>query len=169
MSKIVVLVVAGAIVLVGCFGIILAGAALISNGASGQGTGSPISTSLPSPTATPVIPPAIGAPLVAFSTAYGHPTLTESLGATDDFWEDKLQTILIGVALTNGRASSITILGPSTSSLAQTYSECEAFLPSGATSYNSAPPNTYFHSSVGNLVLENDNNGLCRLYVAPSS
>jgi hypothetical protein len=169
-SKIVVLVVAGAIVLVGCFAIILSAGALIHNGASGQGTGTPASTLRPAPTATPVIPPALGAPLAAFSTAYGHPTLTESLGATDDFWGDKLQTILIGVALTSGRATSITILGPSTSNLAQTYAECQTFLPSGATSYSSSPPNTLFHSTLGNLVLENDNNGLCRLYVAsPSS
>jgi hypothetical protein len=168
MAKIVVLVVAGAIVLAGCFGIILVGGAFIFNGASaGQGGSTP--TTPPVPTATPVIPPTLGAPLVAFSTAFGHPTLTESLGAADDFWEDKQQTTLIGVALKNGRASSITVLGPSTSGLAQTYGECEAFLPSGTTSYNSAPPNTYFHSSIGNLVLENDNNGLCRLYIASSS
>jgi len=168
MSKIVVLVVAAVIVLVGCIGIILAGGAFISN-STPPGRGSPVTSSSPSATATPVIPPALGAPLAAFSTAYGHPTLTESLGATDDFWEDKQQTILIGVILKNGQVATITVLGPSTSNLAQTYAECETFLPSGATSYNSAPPNTYFHSSLGTVILENDNNGLCRLYVSSSS
>jgi hypothetical protein len=167
MSKIVVLVVAAVIVLIGCIGIILGGGALIGN-RSPSGQSSPVATTLPSPTATPVIPPALGAPMAAFSTAYGNPTLTESLGATDDFWENKQQTILIGVILKNGEVTNITVLGPSTSNLAQTYAECEAFLPSGATSYSSAPPNTYFHSSLGTLVLENDNNGLCRLYVASS-
>jgi hypothetical protein len=88
------------------------------------------------------------------------------VGATDDFWEDKQQTILIGVDLTNGRVSHIIVLGPPSSTMSQTFNSCAAFLPPDATSYSSAPPDTEYHSSIGNLMLENDGSGLCSLSIA---
>jgi hypothetical protein len=173
-SKIVVLVMAGVIVLIGCFGVLLVTGTLGGKhtpAATGTTLPSSASTSahskVPTVTATPLAgPPQLGAPLASFTAAYGKPALQDSVGATDDFWEDKQQTILIGVDLTNGRVSRIIVLGPPASSMTQTFNSCAAFLPPGATSYNSAPPDTDYHSSIGNLVLENDGSGLCMLSIA---
>jgi hypothetical protein len=104
--------------------------------------------------------------MASFTAAYGNPALQDSLGATADFWEDRQQTILIGVDLTNGRVSHITVLGPPQSTLSQTFNSCAAFLPTDSTSYSSAPPDTDYHSSIGNLVLENDGSGLCTVSIA---
>jgi hypothetical protein len=173
-SKIVVLAMAGVIVLLGCFGVLLVTGTLGGKSTpAAAGTSAPSSTStsahtkVPTVTATPSAgPPQLGATLASFTAAYGKPALQDSLGATDDFWEDKQQTILIGVDLTNGRVSHITVLGPPSSTITQTFNSCAAFLPSDATSYSSAPPDTDYHSSIGNLVLENDGAGLCTVSIA---
>ena len=110
----------------------------------------------------------VGSALGDFTAAYGQPTLQQSLAATDDFWGDSQHTILIGVDVTKGEVTQITVVGPPLSTSSQTYSSCAAFLPSDAASYNSAPPDTDFHSSIGDLVLENDGEGLCMVYVVAS-
>ncbi|MGO8951214.1 MAG: hypothetical protein ACLQUY_26880 [Ktedonobacterales bacterium] len=191
-SKVVVLAIAGVIVLLVCFGALLVsgtqvgginanvGSKTTSGAIVGNNTptatrateGSPVPTSaqtrVPTATATPGEPPQLGAPLADFIATYGQPTLQQSLAATDDFWGDKQQTILIGVDMTKGQATQITVLGPSSSSSTQTFDSCAAFLPPDASSYNSAPPYTYFNSSIGDLVLDNEGEGLCMLYVASS-
>jgi hypothetical protein len=174
-SKIVVLAMAGVIVLLGCFGVLLVTGSLGGKNTptTATGTSAPSSastsahTKVPTVTATPSAgPPQLGATLASFTTAYGKPALQDSLGATDDFWENTQQTILIGVDLTNGRVSHIAVLGPPQSTMTQTFNSCAAFLPPDATSYSSAPPDTDYHSSIGNLVLENDGSGLCTVSIA---
>lgn len=173
-SKIVVLAMAGVIVLLGCFGVLLATGTLGGKHTpTASGTSSPSSAStsahskVPAATATPSAgPPQLGAPLASFTAAFGAPALQDSLGATDDFWEDRQQTVLLGVVITNGKVSRITVLGPPSATIAQTFNACAAFLPPDATSYSSVPPDTDYHSSIGNLVLENDGSGLCTLSIA---
>jgi hypothetical protein len=167
-SKLIVLVMAGVIVLLGCFGVLL-----VTGSLGGKNTTAPSSAAtsahskVPTLTATPSAgPPRLGAPLASFTAAYGKPALQDSVGATDDFWEDKQQTVLVGVDLTNGQVSHIIVLGPPSLTLTQTFNACAAFLPPDATSYNTAPPATDYHSSIGNLVLENDGGGLCSLAIA---
>ena len=193
-AKVIVLAVAGAIVLIGGFGALLVSGTLPS-GINGSKTtsaiivkdstpaathataGSSVSTvsitvtaQAGVPTATAIVggPPQLGAPLADFIAAYGQPTLQQSLAATDDFWGDSQHTILIGVDVTKGVATQISVVGPPLSTSSQTYNSCAAFLPSDATSYNSAPPDTDFHSSIGDLVLESDGEGLCMVYVVAS-
>lgn len=173
-SKLVVLVMAGVIVLLGCFGVLVVTGTLGGkNTPAATGSTSPSSagtsahSKVPTVTATPPAgPPKLGAPLASFTAAYGKPALQDSVGATDDFWEDKQQTVLVGIDLTNGQVSHIIVLGPPSSTLTQTFNACAAFLPPDATSYNTAPPATDYHSSIGNLVLENDGAGLCSLAIA---
>jgi hypothetical protein len=173
-SKIVVLAMAVVIALVGSLGVLLVTGTLGGkNAPAASGTSAASSTSssahgkVPTATATPSAGPTqLGATLASFTAAYGKPALQDSLGATDDFWEDKQQTILIGVDLTNGRVSHITVLTPPASTVTQTFNSCAAFLPPDATSYSSAPPDTDYHSSIGNLVLENDGSGLCTVSIA---
>jgi hypothetical protein len=163
-SKAVVLAVAAVVVLLGLIGALLASGKLGGKNPSGSTS---THTKARSATPTPSFgPPQLGAPLGSFQAAYGTPSHQDSLGATDDFWEDKQQTILIGVVLTNGQASRITVLGPPSSTSFQTFNSCAAFLPPGATSTSSNPPDTDYQSSLGNLVLENDGAGLCTLSIA---
>jgi hypothetical protein len=165
--KIVVLAMAGVIVLLGCFGVLLVTGSLGGKNTPTTATGTSAHTKVPTVTATPSAgPPQLGATLASFTAAYGKPALQDSLGATDDFWENTQQTILIGVDLTNGRVSHIKVLGPPASTITQTFNSCAAFLPPDATSYSSSPPDTNYHSSIGNLVLENDGSGLCMVSIA---
>jgi hypothetical protein len=173
-SKIVMLAMAAVIVLIGGFGVLLVTGTLGgrnplgSTGAAARSTASASAhTAVPSVTATPVAgPPKLGATLASFTAAFGNASLRDSVGATDDFWENKQQTILVGVVLTNGQVSRITVLGPPASTMSQTFNSCAAFLPPDATSYGSPAPDTDYHSSLGNLVLENDGSGLCTLSIA---
>ena len=186
-SKIVVLVTAAVIVLIGGFSVLLIGSSLqsgktssgnqaTSSALTGNNTptathgsaASPASTSAGTATVAPGGAPQLGAPLADFTAAFGPPTQRDSIGASDDFWANKQQTVLIGVDLTNGLVTHISVVGPAASTSSQTFNACATFLPPDATSYSSVPPDTYYHSSVGNLVLENDNAGLCTVYVASS-
>ena len=182
-TKVIVLAVAGAIVLIGGCGVSGAkttSAVIVKDStpsATHATSGSPVSTAsttgtaqtgAPTATATLGGPPQLGAPLADFTAAYGQPTLQQSLAATDDFWGDSQHTILIGVDVTKGAATQITVVGPPLSTSSQTYNSCAAFLPSDATSYNSVPPDTDFHSSIGDLGLENDGEGLCMVYIVAS-
>jgi hypothetical protein len=194
-SKIVVLATAGVIVLIGLFGVLLIGSSLQggnteTNSQATRGalagnstptathgsTASPASTSVgtaaaDTPTTAPGGPPQLGAALANFITAYGQPTQQPNVqqsASTDAFWGNTQQTVLVDAQFTNGLATNITVVGPPSLTNSQTFNACAVFLPSDATSYSSAPPDTYYHSSVGNLVLENDESGLCKVYVASS-
>jgi hypothetical protein len=185
-SKVMVLATAGVIVLIGTFSVLLIASSLqsgntrtvsqpTSSALAGKSTAtathgsaaSPASTSAGTAAPAPGGPPQVGAPPADFIAAYGQPTQQESIGATNDFWANKQQTVLIGVVFTNGLATHITVVGPPFLTSSQTYNSCAVFLPHDAASYNTAPPNTYFHSTVGNLVLENDDSGLCKIYMTP--
>ena len=132
-SKIVVLATAGVIVLIGLFGVLLIGNSLqggntetnsqATRGAlAGNSTptathgsnASPASTlagtaTAGTPTTAPGGPPQLGAPLADFVTAYGQPTqqpnVQQSTSATDDFWGNTQQTVLIDTTFTNGLAT----------------------------------------------------------------
>jgi hypothetical protein len=180
-SKVIVLITAAAIVLIGGFSVLLIGSSLAggntqSGGKSSTGAGahnSATTTRAAAGTATAAAArlAKLGAPLANFIATYGQPTQQPNVqqsSGTDDFWGNSQQTVLINVHFTNGLASSISVVGPPSSTSSQTFSACAAFLPADASSYSTAAPDTYYHSSVGNLVLENDESGLCMVYVASS-
>jgi hypothetical protein len=180
-SQVVVLVTAGAIVLIGCISVLLIGSSLVGGkGQTGGNASSSTATARSNARSTAAAGTAtaaaggaakLGAPLADFIAAFGQPTQQPHVqqgAATDSFWGNTQQTVLITVHFTNGLATLITVVGPPSSTSSQTYNSCADFLPPQASSYSSAPPDTYFHSPVGNLVLENDDAGLCKVYLASS-
>jgi hypothetical protein len=122
------------------------------------------SGSLPAPNVAAGSPLALGAPLADFTAAYGQ-AVSNGAGALT-WWADKAQTVLIVVTFTNGRATDITMSGPTVWTKNQTFAYCTTWLPSDAAEYNSAGEYTDYHSREGDLVLANYGNGACLLNFA---
>jgi hypothetical protein len=125
-------------------------------------TATPVATatSAPQPTATSGGKPFIGGPFSNFPAKFGPP-IGHGAGDSDNFYADASQTIVIDVSPTSGTVTYVSVIGPDTWSDVETFTYCIQFLPDGATEYNSAGPNTDFHSNVGDLVVSNYGSGAC--------
>ena len=130
---------------------------------------SPVATSTPAnsaltPTATraPLGPPQVGAPLSDFTAAYGAPN--SQAGNAYNFTTS--QNVSVSVRIVNSVATYISVSGPASWSNSQSMAACVAYLPADASELNSADPYTYYHASIGEIVINNTGSGTCRVYLA---
>jgi hypothetical protein len=107
----------------------------------------------------------MGGPYVNFPAKFGQPFGHGSAGA-DTFWADSAHSIIIGVSPNSGTVTQVNVIGPTWWSDGQTLAYCIQFLPDGATEYNSAGAYTYYHSSVGDLVVSMFGVGFCKITMA---
>ena len=102
-------------------------------------------------TLSPLGPPYLGGPYRDFTHTYGQPFNAVDLL----FYADSSQTIIFGVDVKANLVDQVSVIQvPSDWSNSQTLAECEIFLPSGATKFNSDPPWTDYHSSLGEVVIQ---------------
>lgn len=131
----------------------------------------PTAASIPQqPTATTVPtaasgPPRVGSSLSDIVAAYGQP-FSYGIGNSPNFYADSAQTIIVNVTVSGGTVTQVNVLGPTDWTDQQTFEYCTTFLPSDATAYNSVGHYTDFHSSIGDLVIENLGMGTCLAYFA---
>lgn len=130
-----------------------------------QATATPPSTA--AATLTPNGPPQIGAPLARFISTYGQP-FGHGGGGSDNFYADKGQTTILGVTFNQTTVTQIAVLGPLSWTNDQTLAACVQFLPSDATEFNRDGQYIDYHSSVGEVVIQNAGQGTCVLSLAQS-
>jgi hypothetical protein len=131
----------------------------------------PTATHIPTtPTVVPLGPPFVGGPYRNFTHAYGQP-----INSNNWFYTDSSQQIIVAVTVPSATPSAIVsqvavLQTPSGWTNAEVLSECEVFLPPGATLFNHADPYYDFHSFLGEIVLEfNGGDGGCSLNIAASA
>jgi hypothetical protein len=166
-QKIVVVALISIIVLAIISGLVVIGLKAFPASQANSPVGGRPPTSLPiaRPTTAPINPPRLGATLATFTTAYGPVIFTDDTGA-DNFWVDKAKTILVTAVFKNGTASTIGILGPPSWSNSESLNYCSMFLPAGATQYSQVAEDLDYHSSLGNVVLQNIGEGTCQVFLA---
>ncbi len=118
--------------------------------------------------------PRVGERLSVFADAYGQPA---KLGTDRGlkighvtihgvrFYADKAQTILIDAQPTGGIVKNLVVTGPSSWTNQQSFAFCQGFLPSGATKYKTVGQYTYYHSSIGDAVINNAGHGTCEVLI----
>ena len=89
-------------------------------------------------------------------------------GVSNSYCYDSACQTLIGIRSQDGVVTYIAILGPTSWSNQQTMNTCEQFLPQDATAFNTSGPYTDFHSSIGEIVIENDGSGTCSVTLVVS-
>lgn len=121
--------------------------------------------------------PHVGERLSVFTSTYGQP---DKLGTDKGlkvghitvegvrFYADAAQTIIINAQPTQGIVNNLTVTGPATWTSQQSFAYCERFLPTGAAAYRSVGQYTYFHSNVGDVVINNAEGGTCEVLVLTS-
>lgn len=122
--------------------------------------------------------PRIGESLSVFTATYGQPAKV----GTDKglkvghvsvegvrFYTDKAQTTMVTAQPTRGTVRSLVVTGPSSWTNQQSFAACQGFLPSGAVAYRTIGQYTYYHSSVGDVVLNNAGHGTCQVAMAPKN
>jgi hypothetical protein len=72
----------------------------------------------------------------------------------------------VNVDVQNNVAVHLGIVGPTDWTDQQTFTYCTGFLLSGAAEYNATGPYTDYHSSLGDVVIENTGYGTCLVFFA---
>ncbi len=73
---------------------------------------------------------------------------------------------MLNVDVSNNTVTQASVIGLTSWSDQQTFMYCAQFLPSDATEFNSNPPYTDYHSSLGEAIIENLGQGICLTYIA---
>jgi hypothetical protein len=116
--------------------------------------------------------PRVGERLSVFVAAYGQPAkLGTDRGlkvnhVTVDgvrFYTDKARTIIVNAQPTQGVVRNLVVTGPASWNSRQSFAYCKGLLPSGAVSYRTVGQYTYFHTSAGDVVLNNAGHGTCQV------
>jgi hypothetical protein len=166
-------VIVGALLLCGCCGLVVAGGGLAAvnlfvpvHGSTTIGFSTVVVLETSTPAATQPAsggPPRLGAPLADFTAAYG-PIVSHGSGGSDNFYADKARTTIVTVTFMGDAADMISVSGPTSWTTTQTMNYCTMFLPAGASEYDQAPPNTDYHSPLGNFILKIVGPGKCVLF-----
>jgi hypothetical protein len=118
--------------------------------------------------------PRVGERLSVFTDTYGQPA---KLGTDRGlkvgqltisgvrFFVDKAQTIIVDAQQTHGIVTNLVVTGPSSWTKQQSFAYCQTFLPIGATSERTVGQYTYFHSSLGDVVINNAGSGTCEVLI----
>ncbi len=151
-------IVAGvALVLVLCIGVSIAAA-------SGGGTSPAVVATHTAVAASKPGPPYVGGPYTNFTHTYGQP-----FNVNGWFYGNSKQTLIFAVTVSGGIVTMVSVLqSPDGTTDAQTMKECEVFLPSGASEFNAISDLTDYHSSVGEIVIQNAGQGTCTISLSSS-
>jgi hypothetical protein len=124
------------------------------------------------------VTPHIGGRYAEFVAAYGKPA---SIGTGRGlavghvtiegtrFYADAAHGIIINAQSFNGLVKNMSVTGPSSWTDQQTAAYCKRFLVPGSTAFRTLGPYTYYHSTVGDVVIFNTGRGVCEVALAPAS
>lgn len=120
--------------------------------------------------------PRVGEQLSVFTSAYGQPArIGTGKGLKINhikvngvrFYADQAHTIIVTAQPTKGVVNSLLVTGPASWNNQQSFAYCGRFLPTGATAFRTVGQYTYYHSSIGDVVLNNAGNGTCQVAMSP--
>jgi hypothetical protein len=118
--------------------------------------------------------PRVGEKLSVFTATYGQ---SANLGTDRGlkvghltiqgirFYADKAQTIIIDAQPTKGVVNHLVVTGPSSWTNPQSFAYCQNFLPSSATQYRTVGQYTYYHSKLGDVVINTPGQGTCEVLI----
>jgi hypothetical protein len=121
--------------------------------------------------------PRVGERLSVFTATYGKPI---QLGTARGlkvgnvtvegvrFYADRAHTIIVNAQPTNGIVRNLVVTGPSSWTKQQSIAYCQSFLPIGSVAYRTVGQYTYFHSSIGDVVLNDAGSGTCEVLILTS-
>lgn len=155
----------------------IAGAILLVCAGCGAASTSTVTQHTPSPSATakkatptpkPLDAAVIGGTVAAFTARYGQ--YGQALGGNgDSWWTDASQTVSVSVTVSGGTVNQVTVLQiAGTWDATQTLAACTPFLPSGASLFNTSGQWMDYHTSIGEVVMEDPGGGNCVLSMATS-
>lgn len=118
--------------------------------------------------------PHIGDRFSVFQAAYGQPaSIGNDRGLKAGhvtirgtrFYTDNGHTIIIDVQPIQGIVKNLVVTGPASWTSTQAVAFCRRYLPSGATAFRTTGPYTYYHSSVGDVVVYDAGNHACEVAI----
>lgn len=118
--------------------------------------------------------PRVGERLSVFTATYGKPV---QLGTARGlkvgnvtvegvrFYADRAHTIIVNAQPTKGIVRNLVVTGPSSWTKQQSIAYCQSFLPIGSVAYRTVGQYTYYHSSIGDVVLNDAGSGTCEVLI----